>query len=199
MQHSISIYTANPGELPIAVDNIMKDKKGKADIAGAWSAEFGPLNRFYCHRISKDAENWEAPFGGASSEQNESSSNFNIVSAERVMLRPVHWPNRKIDTKAFYDFRIYDIRPGHAEEYIEKLSAVLSVREKYSQNYAIWRPLSGNIHRIVHLWPYGSLDERTSVRNAVAKEPAWKEFVSQVFPILVKQRSSLLRPVAYEM
>lgn len=62
-------------------------------------------------------------------------------------------------------------------------------------NFGIWTPLAGNVHRVIHLWPYEDADQRLRVRTAVAADPEWKEFVAKVSPLLVRQRSSMLRPV----
>jgi len=114
---------------------------------------------------------------------------------QTFLLKPHRDIVRRPDEGRMYDFRIYDIKPHHAEEYARHLAGVLPVRERHSKNFCVWTSIAGNAHRVVHLWPYDDPDQRLQVRAAVAAEPEWKEFVAKVFPLIVWQRSSLLRPV----
>jgi hypothetical protein len=117
------------------------------------------------------------------------------VNTENIVLSPLRPISRRFDDSALYDFRIYDVKPFAAPEYAALLAEVLPVRERHSTNFCIWQPATGPLDRIVHLWPYDSIEQRMAVRASVAREPEWGEFVSKVFPLLVRQQSSLLRPV----
>lgn len=205
MIHVMSIATARPGRLPVLTRCISQDelairRGGPGQFRGAWISEFGALNNVYSLWEYADAGQYAQAVArlhdhaawGSYTEQAE----LLLAREATLLLAPERPLARAPDDSVLYDFRIYDIRPFHALEYARRLREVLPVRERYSRNFGIWRPLAGNANRIIHLWPYDSLEHRTAVRAKVAKEPEWKAFVEQVFPLLVRQRSSLLRPIA---
>ncbi|MGE0799472.1 MAG: NIPSNAP family protein [Lautropia sp.] len=204
MFHTLSIQTGKAGMLPALVHRFSEEtlplrRRHGGAFRGAWTSEFGDLNGLFVL--------WE--FGSlaelhATAEAQAHSAEWiahirsvgELIDGEQVMLLKPYRPiTRPADEGRMYDFRIYDIKPFHADEYARLLSEVMPVRERHSRNFGIWTPMAGNVHSVVHLWPYEDADQRLRVRAAVAAEPQWKEYVGMVFPLLVKQRSSLLRPV----
>ena len=204
MIHALYLQSARPGHLPalskrFASEELALRREGPGVFRGAWTSEFGALNKLYAlfeyEDVAQQAQADAALYASAAWRAHAQSMEPMLSSAKTMLLDPVRPIQRPPDDSAFYDFRLYDVKPYCAQEYARLLHDVLPVRELHSKNFCIWRPVAGHVHRIVHLWPYDSLEQRTSVREKVAAEPAWKEFVGKVFPLLVRQRSSLLRPV----
>jgi hypothetical protein len=55
----------------------------------------------------------------------------------------------------------------------------------------------GELNKTVHLWGYGSLDERQRRRALLAARPEWQQFLAQILPLLVSQTSEILLPTAF--
>jgi hypothetical protein len=204
MFHSLSIQTSKAGMLPTLTRHFGEEtlplrRRFGGTFKGAWTSEFGELNNLIVlwefDSIAEQRATVEELMKSAEWVAHVRSLGTLLDGEEVLLLKPFRPITHKPDGDRMFDFRIYDIQPFHADEYARYLTEVMPVRERHSMNFGIWTPVAGNVHRVVHLWPYDDPDQRLRVRAAVAAEPEWKEFVARVFPILVKQRSSLLRPV----
>lgn len=206
MIHEMTLHITKSGQCPGLVRRYGAEtlplRRSLADggrFVGAWTGEFGPLNSFY--------ELWE--FADVAAQQAAQAQRLAdarwhahvrelaplLESVETVCLKPFRSIAQRADAGRMYDFRIYTIKPFHADEYAGHFAGIMPVREKYSKNFCVWTPLTGNVHRVFHLWPYESPDRRLAVRGAMGADPAWQEFIAKVFPLIVAQTSSLLRPV----
>jgi hypothetical protein len=96
---------------------------------------------------------------------------------------------------ALYEFRTYALYPGFVQEYMDLLLAVLPVREKYSANVCIWRPVVGNVDQIMHLWSYQTMEERDSFRHVLHEEPDWNKFTAAFTPMIRNMNSWFLVPL----
>lgn len=206
MIHEMTIHITKSGQCPPLVRRYAAEtlplRRGLADggrFVGAWTGEFGPLNSFY--------ELWEfddvAAQQAALAQRNAAAAwqahvrdlSPMLDNVETVCLKPFRTITRRADEGRMYDFRIYSIRPFHADEYAGHFAEIMPVREQFSKNFCVWTPVTGNVHRVFHLWPYDNPDQRLGVRNSMGEDPAWKAFIAKVFPLIVAQTSSLLRPV----
>lgn len=204
MLHELSIHTGKSGQLPtiarrFAEETLPLRRPLGGTFRGAWTAEFGLLNSLFTLWEFADAADQQATAAGLIETpdwMSHARSLTPLLDGIRTFLLKPHRPIvRRPDESRMYDFRIYDIKPYHADEYAQLFAGVMPVREKHSKNFCVWTSIADNAHRVVHLWGYDDPDQRLRVRAAVAAEPEWKAFVANVFPLIVKQRSSLLRPV----
>lgn len=204
MFHEMSIYTTVSGQLPTLTrrfgeETLALRRRFGGRFKGAWTSEFGLLNTLIVVWEFDDPAGREAATVAmdASLEWMAHAHTLTplLARVETLLLKPHREIQRRPDDGRMYDFRIYDIQPFHAQSYAQHLASVLPVRERHSQNFCVWTPVAGNMHRVVHLWPYDDPEQRLEVRARVAAEPEWKAFVAQVFPLIVHQRSSMLRPV----
>ena len=72
----------------------------------------------------------------------------------------------------FYEVRTYTFRPGTLAEFVERYSKRLPLREKHSKLGAFWQTEVGPLNQAIHVYPYESLEQRTAVREAMAKDTA---------------------------
>ena len=201
----LTVETVRPGRLPALLAYYKTEGFGRGPVSnstlhGAWNSEFGALNRLYllweCGAESNGSVG--EPLAAERMSSTLGSKGQWVTEVEHLHLQPACVPLTKasIDPPGgVWDFRIYDVAPYRVEEYLDELIAVMSVRQKYSKPFGVWRQRHGRTDRIVHLWPYRDLDHRSEVRAAVAAEPAWQAFVEKAFAMLIRQRSSLLRQV----
>jgi hypothetical protein len=96
-----------------------------------------------------------------------------------------------------HELREYVLVPGKTGEMVTLLAEVgLRVRgNEYGKLEGYWTTEIGPLNRLVHLWSYPSLDERTRLRQALAQNEAWKtQFLAKLVPNLVSQESRVLVP-----
>src|SRR6266849_4454095 len=72
-----------------------------------------------------------------------------------------------------YEVRTYTLRPGGAvAEFEERFAKRLPLREKHSKLGAFWHTEFGPLNQVIHVYPYDDLQQRTAVREVLAKDTA---------------------------
>jgi NIPSNAP len=71
-----------------------------------------------------------------------------------------------------YEVRTYTLRPGTVAEFEDRYATRLPLREKHSKLGAFWRTEVGPLNQVIHVYPYEDLQQRTTVREALAKDTA---------------------------
>ena len=71
-----------------------------------------------------------------------------------------------------YEVRTYTLRPGTVPEFEERYAARLAQREKHSKLGAFWHTEFGPLNQVIHVYPYDNLQQRTAVRDTLAKQQA---------------------------
>ena len=71
-----------------------------------------------------------------------------------------------------YEVRTYTLRPGTVAEFEERYAKRLPLREKHSKLGAFWHTEVGPLNQVIHVYPYDDLQQRTAVRDAMAKDTA---------------------------
>ena len=92
------------------------------------------------------------------------------------------------------EMRTYTLQPGTVATFEERFAEALPVRAKVSPLAAFWHTEVGPLNRVIHVWPYESLEERTRLRAEATKLQGWppntREFV-------VEQQSEIYLPAPF--
>ena len=92
------------------------------------------------------------------------------------------------------EFRTYTLKPGSTPQFEERFGAALPARAKLSPLAAFWHTEVGPLNRVIHVWPYETMDERTRIRGEATKLEGWppnaREFV-------VEQKSQIFIPAPF--
>jgi hypothetical protein len=70
-----------------------------------------------------------------------------------------------------YEVRTYTLRAGAVAEFEERYEKRLPARVKHSPLGAFWHTEFGPLNQVIHVYPYEDLNQRTSVRHALATDP----------------------------
>ncbi len=76
------------------------------------------------------------------------------------------------------EMRSYDLRPGSIPAVEERFAAALPARTALSPLAAFWHTEIGPLNRVIHVWTYADLAERTRIRAEAAKLPGWPPPIS---------------------
>ena len=99
----------------------------------------------------------------------------------------------------YVEERIYTLHPG-------KLPAFLKIYEEKGygpQRDILGPPVGwytadiGELNQVVHLWAYTSLDDRETRRVKLYADDQFKEYLTQIFPLLVKMENRILKPAPF--
>jgi len=69
-----------------------------------------------------------------------------------------------------YEVRTYSLRTGAVAEFEDRFAKRKPLREKHSKLGGLWHTEFGPLNQVVHIWPYENLQQRTAVRDAMAKD-----------------------------
>jgi len=95
--------------------------------------------------------------------------------------------------------RIYTLEMGAAAQYLRLYEEHgLAVQTRYlPRMLGYFFTEAGPLNQIVHLWAYESFDQRLACRAAMAADPAWRDYVDKIRPLVRHQESKILRPAAF--
>ncbi len=95
--------------------------------------------------------------------------------------------------------RIYRIQAGKLPEYLARYEAMgLELQKRVLGNMiGHFTTEIGPLSTLVHLWGYDSLEDRAQRRAALAKEPAWQEYLAACTPMIVEMENRILLPTAF--
>jgi hypothetical protein len=71
------------------------------------------------------------------------------------------------------EMRTYQLKPRALPEVLKRYNEALPARVKLSPLAGFWHTDVGALNRIIHVWPYADLAERTHIRAEAAKIPGW--------------------------
>jgi len=55
----------------------------------------------------------------------------------------------------------------------------------------------GGLNKVVHIWGYGSLDDRLKKRDELARHPDWPDYLAANLPLIEEQENRVLIPAAF--
>jgi len=98
------------------------------------------------------------------------------------------------------EIRTYTMHPGKAGvwlEYYEKNGLPVQTR-MLGKLIFMGSTEIGPLNQVVHAWAYASLAEREQKRAALAKDPAWHDYLKNSPPgLIVSQESMILNPAGF--
>jgi hypothetical protein len=100
------------------------------------------------------------------------------------------------DEPMIYEVRTYTLRPGSVAAFEERFAKRLPLREQHSKLGACWHTEVGPLNQIIHVYPYDNLQQRTAVRDALAKATARAQ-ISSGREFVVAQASEIMIPAPF--
>lgn len=203
MIHELRIYTVKPGTVGEMAKHsgevgraIRGDQYGK--LEGYWMTEIGPLNQV-CHLWSYKDLNERARLRGELAKNERWTKEYLPLTRPILVRQDIRLLNPLRDLTAptgsnIYEFRSYRTKPGAAREWAKHFTEALPVREKYSKLAGLWQTEAGQPNEVCHLWAYPDLNARTAARGAVAKDPAWGEFLKKAGGLLEEMQTMIMLP-----
>ena len=92
------------------------------------------------------------------------------------------------------EFRTYTLQPGSVATVEERFGEALANRTRLSPLAAFWHTEVGPLNRIIHVWPYESMAERTRIRAEASKVAGWPPAIRE---FVVEQKSQIFIPAPF--
>ena len=144
-------------------------------MLGCFSVEFGALNRFHLLTAYDDLEALVANRSRILDAEDPYGLREHLGGVERTAFKPLSFSKTLApgDFGPFYEFRTYTIAPGGLPETEEAWCRIIERREAISPLLGIMGSIEGAPQKMLHIWPYKSLDERAKARAQASKEGIW--------------------------
>lgn len=180
MLYDLTILSLLPNTLGAVLPILPKtyesfSKTGKT--IGAFSCEFGVLNRFAFLTAYESVEaiaeerarlmQAEDPYGIAPYLGGVQSTAFKplFFMADKPIEAGEYGP--------FYEFRTYTIAPNGLSETAEAWSKIVDRRQTMSKLLMVMGSIEEGPQRMVHIWPYKTIEDRVKARGQASKEGIW--------------------------
>jgi hypothetical protein len=176
--YNLSYLTIRPNQLgPVlsALPQTVPASAPQGTLLGCFSCDIGGLNRIAVLTAYEDHEALLAdraavlgsadPFGVSSYLSGIETAAFKPLSFASDIVAGSHGP--------FYEIRTYEIAPGGLPETEAAWSKVVDKRTELSPLLMVMGSIDTLPTRMVHLWPYKSLDDRAKARSEASRQGIW--------------------------
>jgi hypothetical protein len=156
-----------PETVPAAI------RSGK--LLGCFMCEFGVLNRIAVLSAYETAEALYEDRTSIVDSGNPYGVNEYLGAFERGSYQPLPFMKDIVvgDYGPFYEMRTYGIGPGGLPTTSDAWAKVVPRRNEMSRLLMVMSSIEPGAQRMVHIWPYKTLDARTSARAMASKEGIW--------------------------
>lgn len=148
-------------------------KTGK--VLGAFSCEFGVLNRFAFVSSYENAETLAAERARLMETEDPYGIGQYLGGVNSTAFKPLFFmqPFESGTYGPFYEFRTYSIAPGGLAETAEAWSKIVERRNAMSKLLMVMSSIEEGPMKMVHIWPYNSIEDRMKARGQASKEGIW--------------------------
>ncbi|KAA2317222.1 NIPSNAP family protein [Pseudooceanicola sediminis] len=142
---------------------------------GCFSIEFGALNRFHFLTEYENTDALQAERARCLEHDDPYGLSEHLGGIERTAFKPLSFarPLKPGTYGPFYEFRIYTIAPGGLPETEQAWAKGIPLREELSPLLSIMGSVEGAPKKMMHIWPYASLDARAAARAEGSKRGIW--------------------------
>lgn len=178
MLYDLTILSLLPntlGAVMPVLPETYKNFSGTGTPLGAFSCEFGILNRFafltqYDSLEALGAERvrlmqTDNPYGIGPYLGGINSTAFKPLAFARPIVAGSYGP--------FYEFRTYTLAPNGLAETEAAWAKIIDRRHAMSPLLTNMASIEGAPQKMVHVWPYKSIEDRVAARSQASKDGIW--------------------------
>lgn len=157
--------------LPKTYENFSSSGK----VLGAFSCEFGVLNRFAFITAYESVEALTAERARLMQTEDAYGIAPYLGGVQSTAFKPLFFMG-DIETGSFgpfYEFRTYTLAPNGLPETAEAWSKVVPRRNEISKVLTVMASIEEGPTKMVHIYPYASISDRQAARAQASKEGIW--------------------------
>ena len=146
----------------------------KAKLLGVWFSDIGQLNQVVVLRGFESQADQDADDARLAIQENIFDSSENIIQYSVEHFAGFDFlPEVELGTFGpVYEIRTYELKHGGIPHVLEAWKNAVPTRTEYSKLTLAMYSLDGH-PRIVSIWPYASLNERTEIRTQSVADGIW--------------------------
>ncbi len=160
--------------MPKLADAIAANSK-RGKLIGCFSCDFGVLNRIAILSEYPDAQALAEDRAGTMESGDRLGFAEQLASFERTVYAPLAFsePIKPGKYGPFYEIRTYGIASGGLQPTSDAWGKGIGRRNELSKLLAVMGSMDTTPQRMLHIWPYASLDHRAATRARASKEGIW--------------------------
>jgi hypothetical protein len=162
------------GVMPKLADALAANCKwGK--LVGCFTCDFGVLNRIAVLSEYPDVRALAEDRAGSMERGDRFGFAPELAGFERTAYAPLSFsePIKPGKYGPFYEIRTYGVAPDKLQATSEAWSKGIARRNELSKLLAVMASMDASPQRMLHIWPYASLDDRAATRARASKEGIW--------------------------
>lgn len=143
---------------------------------GAFGCEFGILNRFAFLTAYESVEAIAEERARLMREDDPYGVAPYLGGVQSTAFKPLFFMKDPItpgEYGPFYEFRTYTIAPNGLDETAAAWSKIVERRNAMSKLLMVMGSIEGGPQRMVHIWPYRTIEDRVKARGQASKEGIW--------------------------
>lgn len=144
-------------------------------VLGCFSCEFGVLNRFAFLTEYDTVEKLTAERARLMETENPYGIGAYLAGVNSTAFKPLSFakPVTPGTYGPFYEIRTYTLAPGGLPETEAAWAKVIDRRNEMSLLLTIMGSVEEGPQKMVHIWPYKTVEERVKARTQASKEGIW--------------------------
>ena len=200
MIYELRTYTCKPGTTPKVVqmfaDSIHHRTK-YSPLLGFWTTEIGPLNQVVHLWPYKDLEdrgrvrasfakdpNWPPPI----------HEHLTDMASDVIVPFPYSPDIKPGKMGPIYEMRYYILQPGAVPKVRDLWAEKFPGRHKLAPNLLVGTTEFGELNKLIHIWPYSSLEHRAQTRAKATAEGIWPPNTA---PYFLSMKNKILLPASF--
>lgn len=142
---------------------------------GAFACEFGTLNRFAFITAYESVDALTAERSRLMNTENPYLIGEHLGAINRTAFKPLAFakPIAPGSFGPFYEFRTYTLQPNGLPDTEAAWSKIVDRRNEISPLLVNMASIEDGPQKMVHIWPYKSIEERMQARAQASKEGIW--------------------------
>ena len=179
MIYEVRTYDLIVGGVPDtlkAFATCIEKRQSLSPLLGLWYTEVGPLNQII-HIWKYDNANHRAEVRAEAIKHDWWPPKIRPYLLRQHVEICIPWDFSPIpepgDHGPYYEMRSYMVRPGYMSQSKERWRHAIHERMERSPMSVVMETDIGDASKIIHIWPYKSLDERQAVRDKVLADGLW--------------------------
>lgn len=178
MIYDVTVLSLLPNTLGAVLPILPETYKSYASAGkpmGCFSCEFGVLNRFALLTAYEDVAALQADRARTIESDDPYKIGKFLGGVTSTAYKPLSFmaPFEAGDFGPFYEFRTYTLAPGGLPETSDAWSKVVPRRNEMSKLLTVMGSIEGGPQKMLHIWPYKTIEDRMKARAQAGKEGIW--------------------------
>lgn len=171
---NITIKMGTAASVANGIQDFHAETEAKAKLLGVWFSDIGQLNQVVVLRSFESKADQEAGDAHLAAQENLFNSSENIIQYSVEHFAGFDFlPEVELgEFGPVYEIRTYELKHGGVPHVLKAWKNAVPTRTQYSKLTVAMYALDGH-PRIVSIWPYASLNERSEVRAKSVADGIW--------------------------